>query len=284
MTRTLNPFLHLIRFHNQSGTLLLLLPSLWALMLATRGSPSPHLLFIFTLGAFLMRSAGVIINDLADRRFDAQVARTRTRPLANGTLSTHQALILAAALVTIAGLLLLFLPLHTALLSPIALILAILYPFTKRFFHLPQFFLGVAFGWGAIMAWSAVKTHLDFGAWLLFGATILWAIAYDTIYALQDRQDDLRIGIQSSAILFGERAWIAVGLALAGMQLLLILAGWLHHLNSAYYLGLAAVTGFLLQQVWKLKSPISSTLAFRLFKQHVWVGTVILLSLWVGCW
>jgi len=272
----------LIRLSNQSGTLLLMLPSLWALVLASGGTPPLHLLLIFVVGAFLMRSAGVIINDLADRSLDRQVERTKNRPLASGALQPSQALFAASTLLLCAASLLFFLNPLAALLSPVALILAILYPFTKRFFHIPQFFLGLAFGWGAVMAWAATRNQLDLPVWFLFGATICWALAYDTIYALQDRQDDIRVGVKSSATLFGSLVWLAVGLALIGMTVLLGIAGWWEGVNLTYYGVLGGVAGFLSQQVWRLRREVSPSEAFSMFKQHIGVGWVILGGIWLG--
>jgi 4-hydroxybenzoate polyprenyltransferase len=272
----------LIRLPNQAGTLLLMLPALWALVLASQGHPPPLLLAIFAAGAFLMRSAGVIVNDLADRSLDRQVARTRNRPLASGALGVGEALAAAAVLVALAAGLLVWLNPLTVLLSPVALLLTALYPFTKRFLHIPQLMLGAAFGWGVVMAWADVRGTLDPPAWLLYGATICWAVAYDTIYALQDREDDRRIGVRSSAILFGARVWLAVGASLGVMLLLLVLAGRAMGAGAAYYGVLAAVGGFFSQQVRRLRSPVPPGLAFGMFKQHVWVGLAILLGVWLG--
>lgn len=272
----------LIRLRNQTGTLLLLLPSLWALVLASGGTPSPWLLVIFTLGALVMRSAGVIMNDLADQSLDRQVTRTKTRPLASGDLHSTQALIFLTVLLIIAVGLLVSLNTLTIWLSPIAFGLAAFYPFTKRFFHIPQFFLGLAFGWGAVMAWTATRNQLDLSVWLLFAATICWALAYDTIYALQDREDDTQVGIKSSAIFFGSNVWIAVGIFEVLMILFLGLAGWLEHLNLAYFGGLAGLAGFLSQQVLRLREEISPSDAFIMFKQHVGVGCVVLAGMWLG--
>lgn len=274
--------LHLIRFPNQTGTLLLMLPTFWSLVLAASGAPPLKLLAIFACGAFLMRSAGVIINDLVDRKFDREVIRTKDRPLASGALSPPQALVFLTVLVLSAVLLLWFLNPLAQWLSPIALGLATLYPFTKRFCHVPQFFLGLAFGWGTIMAWAAVQQNLAMPAWCLFGTTVCWALAYDTIYALQDRDDDRRIGVKSSALLFGHSVWIAVGGAELLMLMFLTMAGLLAELNFAFYGVLAVIAGFLGQQVWRLRQEISPTKAFILFRQHVGVGIVILIGLWVG--
>ena len=272
----------LIRLRNQTGTLLLLLPSLWALVLASDGNPSPWLLVIFTLGALLMRSAGVIMNDLADQSFDRQITRTKTRPLARGDLRPIHALLFLGGLLVLAFGLLAFLNRLTIWLSPIALGLAAFYPFTKRFFHVPQFFLGLAFGWGAVMAWAATRNQLEPSAWLLFAATICWALAYDTIYALQDRNDDIQVGVKSSAILFGSHVWIAVGIIEIVMVAFLGVAGWLEHLNLAFYGVLAGLAGFLSQQVWRLRTEVSPSEAFAMFKQHVGVGLIILAGIWLG--
>ena len=275
-------FSSLIRLKNQAGTLLLALPSLWALVLASDGAPSPWLLLIFLSGAFIMRSAGVIMNDLADQSFDRQVERTKNRPLASKALHPIHALICLGCFLSVALFLLVFLNSLTRWLSPVALILAAFYPFTKRFFHLPQFFLGLAFGWGTIMAWAATQNQLTLSAWLLFAATTLWALAYDTIYALQDRDDDVHVGVKSSAILFGSYVWLAVGIIEILMIGVLALVGWLEHLNLAFYGGLAGLAGFLSQQVWRLREEISPTEAFAMFKQHVGMGFVILIGIWLG--
>jgi 4-hydroxybenzoate polyprenyltransferase len=272
----------LLRLSNQSGTLLLMLPTLWALALASEGRPSVGLLLIFAAGSFIMRSAGVVMNDLADRSFDRKVARTRTRPLASGAISPRTALFIILVLLAIAAALLSLLNRFTILLSPVAVLLAAVYPLSKRIVQIPQAVLGIAFGWGVIMAWAAVQNRLPLPAWLLYAATICWAVAYDSIYALQDRDDDLRIGVKSSAILFGSRTWIAVGVALTIMFILLALTGSLIGVNAAFYGVLIALAGFLSQQVWRLRTPVSSAHAFSLFKQHVWVGWAILAGIWLG--
>jgi len=272
----------LIRLSNQTGTLLLMLPPLWALTLAAEGKPSLRLLVIFAAGSFLMRSAGVVVNDLADRSFDRQVARTRSRPLASGTLSVPQALAIFGVLVTVAaGLLLLLNPLAQAL-SPVALLLVILYPYAKRIIPLPQVVLGAAFGWGAVMAWAAARNTLEAPVWLLYGATVLWVLAYDSIYALQDLEDDARIGVKSAALYFGHRLWMAVGVSVATMLGLLAVAGWMVGLGAVFYGTLAAVAGFATQQMRRLRSEVAPPEAFVLFRQHVWIGAAILGGIWAG--
>ena len=275
-------FSRLIRLPSQTGTWLLMLPTLWALVLSSRGLPPLRLLVIFALGSFVMRSAGVVLNDLADRSFDRHVARTQQRPLASGELSREHALVVLAVLLTLAALLVVQLNVLTMLLSPAAVLLAALYPFAKRVVHVPQAVLGIAFGWGTIMAWTASRGTIENPAWLTFAATICWAIAYDTIYALQDVDDDRRVGVKSSALYFGSRAWLAVGAACAIMLVLLGTAaqsvgtGWTTHGV------LAGVAILYTKQVKELRTPVSPARAFALFHQHVWIGTVILVGFVVG--
>lgn len=275
-------FCRLIRLPNQTGTWLLLLPTLWALVTAARGLPSGRLVAIFIAGAFLMRSAGVVLNDLADRSFDRHVARTRQRPLATGELTSKQAWLVAVILVALAGCLVALLNTLTLLLSPIAVLLAALYPYAKRVVHIPQAMLGIAFGWGAIMAWAASRNVVEAPAWWLFAATVCWAIAYDTIYAIQDMEDDRRIGVKSSALLFGSSVWIAVGVSLAAMLILLAAAGIVAGIGWAFYGTLVVVSLFCYNQTARLKWTIPPTQAFSMFKQHVWIGSVILLGLLLG--
>lgn len=272
----------LIRLPTQTGTFLLLLPTLWALVLASHGQPDPILLIIFAAGSFLMRSAGVILNDAADRQLDRQVERTRARPLASGRLPLGTALAVLLLLLAIAGGLLLLLDRLALLLSPIALLLAAVYPFTKRILPLPQAVLGMAFGWGAVMAWAAARGTLEPQAWLLFGGTVAWAIAYDTIYAMQDLADDQRIGIRSSAILFGQWTWLAVAVSFGLMALCLGAAGWLSGIGVIFYGVLAASCGFVSQQIRTLRGPVSPLLALSMFRQHTWIGWAILAGLWLG--
>lgn len=275
-------WLRLIRFRNQTGTALLLLPTCWALALAERGFPSPRLLAIFVAGSFLMRSAGVVLNDLADQSFDRRVARTKTRPLASGELTRRQAfVVLAALLFPAAGLLWLLNPL-TLWLSPVALALAALYPFSKRVVHIPQAMLGLAFGWGTIMAWAAAGGTLEPTAWTVFAATIVWAIAYDTIYAIQDLEDDRRIGVKSSALFFGSSVWLAVGLMLGVMLVLLVAAGLQTGIGWPYFLTLGAVSVFFAMQTRTLRGVVTPSQAFRMFQAHVWVGVAIFVGLVAG--
>ena len=272
----------LIRLHNQTGTYLLLLPTLWALMLATRGIPSIQLLCVFIAGSFLMRSAGVILNDLADQSFDRQVSRTQTRPLASGELTRRQAFILLAVLLLIAASLTLALPSLVAWLSPMAVFLAALYPFSKRWIHMPQAMLGIAFGWGTVMAWAAVREQLDPPVWCLFAATAAWAVAYDTIYAIQDQEDDRRIGVKSSALYFGSSIHRGVGFAFSLMLIFLCAAGWLAHIGWPYYLSILGVGLFFWTQVRHLQQAVTPPRAFAMFRAHIWAGVAILIGLLAG--
>ncbi len=272
----------LIRLPTQTGTWLLMLPTLWSLVLSSKGIPPWRLLLIFILGSFMMRSAGVVLNDLADRSFDRHVARTRQRPLASGDLSPRHALVVLAVLLTLAALLVLQLNTLTIMLSPVAVVLAALYPFAKRVMHLPQAVLGIAFGWGTIMAWTASRGTIETEAWLTFAATVCWAIAYDTIYALQDLEDDRRIGVKSSALYFGSGTWLAVGIACVMMLFLLGIASEMVGIGGIAYGVLTAVGIVFAKQVNELRAPVSPARAFALFHQHAWIGTAILGGLLLG--
>jgi 4-hydroxybenzoate polyprenyltransferase len=272
----------LIRLRNQTGSLLLLFPTLWALVLAADGRPSLSLLLIFIAGTFLMRSAGVTINDWWDRDLDRQVDRTRMRPLAAGRLSSVTALSIFALLILMAvGLLSLLNPLAVAL-APIALALAVFYPLAKRLLPIPQAVLGAAFGWGAIMAWAAVRNEVEWPAIAVFAATICWAIGYDTIYALQDQDDDSRVGIQSSALYFGERVWLAVLLMLMTTIGILTAVGVALGLGAPFYVALVAAALWSVYQAKRVRQGVSRSEAFALFKQHVWIGALILCGIWGG--
>lgn len=272
----------LIRLRNQTGSFLLLFPTLWALVLASEGHPPPFLTAIFIAGVFVMRSAGVAINDWWDRDLDRLVQRTRERPLASGRLHQHAAVGVFVALIGVAAALVSRLNPLTITLAPVALLLALLYPLAKRVMPLPQAILGIAFGWGAVMAWAAVRNELGWPALGLFAATICWAVGYDTIYALQDIEDDRRIGVRSSAIFFGDRCWIAVGGALLAMVVLLALVGATTHLASSFYLSLLLAMGLFVAQARQVRRGVSQAHAFALFKQHVGIGALILAGIWSG--
>jgi len=234
--------------HKPIGILLLLWPTLWALWIAAAGVPDLHILIVFILGVVLMRSAGCVINDYADRNFDPHVARTRQRPIAAGRVSPREALILFAGLCLLAFALVLTLNRQTLYLSFGALLLAAAYPFTKRYTQLPQVVLGAAFGWAIPMAFAAVQGEVPRIGWLLFTVNVLWSTAYDTFYAMVDRDDDVKIGVKSTAILFGESDRLIVGV----LQLLvlggLLLVGQMAGLGLYFYLGLLVAAGLALYQ------------------------------------
>lgn len=245
----LGDYAQLMRWDKPIGALLLLWPTLWALWLAGAGHPAQHVVVIFLLGVWVTRSAGCVINDLADRDFDPHVERTRTRPLAAGRVSIREAVLLALFLALIALLLVLQLNRLTILLAPVGVILTLSYPFMKRFHHLPQAHLGLAFGWGIPMAFAALTDSVPSLAWLLFVANLAWVMVYDTEYAMADREDDLKIGVKSSAILFGEHDKRSVGLLQLITLLLLAAVGIGYGLGWLYELGLlAAAWAFLYQQ------------------------------------
>jgi 4-hydroxybenzoate polyprenyltransferase len=272
----------LMRLSKPYGTLLLLFPALWSLFLAAEGSPPWTLTIAFILGAFLMRSAGCVINDIADRNLDRWVWRTQSRPLPSGRLTTHEAYGVFLLLIGLAAPLSLFLNPLAMSLSLIAVLLAVAYPFTKRLFSLPQAVLGIAFGWGALMAWASVRNEVGLPSLLIFSATIFWAIAYDTIYALMDREDDIKLGIKSSAILFGRHAWLAVGLCyILGIGFLALL-GRYTSLGDTYYIALTAVLAGFSYHTYKLKNGVDRADAFRLFKSNVMMGFIVFLGIVLG--
>lgn len=264
----------LMRLDKPIGILLLVWPTLWALWLASRGQPPLLLLWIFMLGTVLMRSAGCVINDYADREFDPHVERTRERPLAAGKVSTREALTLFAALVACAGLLIL--PLNRMVwgLSLGAVFLAASYPFTKRFFAVPQAYLGVAFGFGIPMAFAALHAQVPPLAWWLLAANVFWAIAYDTEYAMVDREDDLKIGIRTSAITFGRYDVAAVMLCYGATLALLAWVGRSVGFGAFYYAGLvlaAAIAGY----HWTLIRGRERGPCFKAFLHNNWFGAAV---------
>ena len=262
----------LVRLPKQQGTLLLLWPTMWSLFIASGGAPPLKYILIFTLGTFLMRSAGCAINDLADRKFDPEVERTRTRPLASGALRPVEALFVFAILCLLAFVLVLQLNTLTVMLSFAGLGLAAAYPFVKRVSHFPQVVLGMAFGWGAVMAWSAVRGELSVAALLIFGANIFWSTAYDTIYALMDKEDDVRIGVKSTAIFFGSHVFNALVALYFLMTLALGAAGMIAGLGLVYLSGLVVCLVLFLAVVGMVKSNPTRQTANRGFVANAFIG------------
>ncbi len=266
-----NPFIRLMRLDRPVGSLLLLWPTLAALWMAAAGVPAWHLIVIFTLGTFVMRSAGCVINDYADRHVDGAVERTKSRPLVTGEVRPQQALMLFAGLVAVAALLVIFLSWTTIALAAGGLAIAALYPFTKRWTHLPQTVLGAAFSWGILMAWIEIEGVINAQAGLFFAASMIWIVAYDTIYAMVDREHDLKVGIKSTAVLFGEldRFMIALLQAMAVLALLL-LAGHLEY-HSFYFVGVSVVSALFIYQQYLIRKRKPAD-CFKAFKNNIWAG------------
>ena len=271
-------YLVLMRMDRPVGALLLLWPTWWALWFAANDFPPLGALTIFTLGVFVMRSAGCVINDYADHGWlDANVERTRGRPMAAGRVSKREALLLFAGLLAFAFVLVLFTNALTIKLSFVGAALAAVYPFSKRFTHLAQVVLGAAFGWSIPMAFAAVTGTLPPLCWLLFLANVLFSTIYDTEYAMVDRDDDLRVGAKSTAILFGDADRAAIGVLMATFLLAMLLAGTRALLHWPYFAGLAIAAGLLAYQQWLIRDR-SRAHCFAAFRNNNWVG----LALWVG--
>lgn len=270
----LDAYGRLMRLDKPIGILLLLWPTLWGLWIAADGHPDWLLVWIFVLGTVLMRSAGCVMNDYADREFDAHVERTRQRPLATGEVSGREALILAAVLSLLAFGLVLQLNRLTVLLSIAALFLAISYPYTKRFISLPQAYLGIAFGFGIPMAFAAQTGQVPALAWWLLAANIFWSLAYDTEYAMVDRDDDINIGIRSSALFFGQQDVAAIMLCYAAMLSIMGWVGWRLHLAWPYYAGLGAAAGLAFYHYMLIRNR-ERTACFKAFLHNNWLGAAI---------
>lgn len=280
MTDRWTHYARLMRLDKPIGILLLLWPTLWGLWIAAEGLPSWHIFFVFVFGVLLMRSAGCIINDYADRDFDGHVERTQARPLVSGAVSSKEALILFAVLVIAAFLLVLTLDYFTIALSVVALLLAVIYPFTKRYIQMPQVVLGAAFAWAIPMAFAAISGEIPMIAWLLFAATLLWAVAYDTFYAMVDRDDDLRIGVKSTAILFGSYDRFIVFILHSLVILLLLWVGRLIEAGSFYYIGILIAAVFAVYQQWLVRARDKAR-CFQAFLNNNWFGLVIFVGIFL---
>ncbi|MBD9653261.1 MULTISPECIES: 4-hydroxybenzoate octaprenyltransferase [unclassified Pseudomonas] len=271
-------FLQLMRMDKPIGIYLLLWPTLWALWIAAEGVPSIKNLVIFVIGVVLMRAAGCVINDYADRNFDGHVSRTQLRPLASGKVSAREALILFAVLVALSFALVLLTNATTVWLSFGALAVAALYPFMKRYTYYPQVVLGTAFSWGMPMAFTAETGELPAAAWLLLLANVIWTVAYDTYYAMADREDDLKIGVKSTAILFGDADRVII-FGLQGLALLcLLLAGGRFELGLCFYLGLLVAAGCFAWEfhMTRQREPM---VCFRAFLHNHWAGLAIFVGI-----
>lgn len=276
--RRVQEWVRLMRLDKPVGIWLLLWPELWALWIAGDGRPEPRILTIFLLGTVVMRSAGCVINDFADRNVDPYVKRTKDRPLAARRIGPHEALVLFGILSVIALALALQLDFNTLKLAFIGAALTVSYPFLKRFFPLPQFYLGMAFGWAVPMAYMAASGSLPRVAWVLFMTAVLWACIYDTLYAMVDREDDLKIGIRSSAILFADMDRIIVGIMQAMMLFSLILVGRAMKFGHFYLAGVGAATVFFLYQQWLIREREPAK-CFRAFVNNQHVGLAVFVGI-----
>jgi 4-hydroxybenzoate polyprenyltransferase len=274
LTTRLRDYISLMRLDKPIGIFLLLWPTLWALLVASEGQPDPKIVLIFILGVIVMRSAGCVINDYADRDIDRHVSRTQNRPLTAGRLSTTEAKLLFILLCVIALYLVLQLNRLTLLLSVVGVLLAASYPFMKRVTHLPQVYLGAAFGWAVPMAFAAQINSVPPIAWLMFTATVLWATAYDTMYAMVDREDDLALGIKSTAILFGDSDRQIIGIIQGMLLVCLLMIGHQAGLGPFYYAGVLVAAGLAMYQQQLIRYREREG-CFRAFLNNNWFGAVV---------
>lgn len=273
-----SPYFVLMRLDKPIGIYLLLYPTLWALWLANKGIPPLDLLLIFSLGVVLMRSAGCVINDIADRDIDKHIKRTANRPITRGQISVKSAVKLFIGLIVIAFCLVLLTNQLTVLLSIIAVLLASLYPFMKRWTYIPQLVLGLAFSMSIPMAFSASLGFVPFEVIWIMLANTLWTISYDTMYAMADREEDLKVGVKSTAILFGQYDLLIIGLLQASLLLLLGIIGWIFALNSLYFISLLLVLGLMIYYQISIKNR-QKTACFNAFLRNHYLGLVVLLGL-----
>jgi 4-hydroxybenzoate polyprenyltransferase len=279
LARRATEYARLMRLDRPIGTWLLLWPALWALWVAGEGRPSPKVLIVFVLGVFVMRAAGCVINDFADRDIDPHVRRTRDRPLAARRVSPREALVLFTVLMLTALFLVTRLDAYTVKLAVIGALLTVSYPFFKRFFPLPQLWLGLSFGgWSVLMAFSAQTGALPRVAWVLYIAAVMWAAVYDTIYAMVDREDDLRIGVKSSAILFADMDRLLIGAMQLIMLFALLLAGRDMQFGRWYFAGTAAAALLFLWQQWLIRRREPGG-CLRAFLNNQYVGIVIFVGI-----
>ena len=274
MLKRLAIYFRLVRLDKPIGTLLLLWPTLWALWIAAEGTPGAQVLWIFIIGTFLMRSAGCAINDWADRDFDKHVKRTTQRPVTAGLIAPWEALAVAAALALVAFALITPLNALTKSLAVVAVVIAGTYPFFKRFFAIPQAYLGIAFGFGIPMAFAAVTDHVPVLAWTLLAGNILWAIAYDTAYAMVDRDDDLKIGMHTSAITFGRFDVLAIMLCYAGFLAVMAWAGQSLALGWPYWLGWLCAVACALYHYTLIRTR-ERMACFAAFRHNNWLGAFL---------
>lgn len=268
----------LMRFDRPIGTLLLLWPTLWGLWWAAEGVPRADLLIIFTLGVVLMRAAGCVINDFADRKVDGHVQRTKGRPIATGRVQPREALFLFAALILLSFVLVLFTNTLTIILSFGAVALAACYPFMKRYTHLPQVVLGAAFSWSIPMAFAAQTGEINPHSWLIYTAVVVWTVVYDTFYAMVDREDDLKIGVKSTAILFAEQDRVITASLQVIVLITLLMVGQRFEMGGIYSLSLVAVAGLFIYQQYLIRQRVKAA-CFQAFLNNNWVGCAVFVGI-----
>jgi 4-hydroxybenzoate polyprenyltransferase len=273
----------LLRWDKPAGRLILMIPALWAVFLAAHGMPPVPLVGVIILGTLATSAAGCVVNDLWDRNIDPQVERTRDRPLASRVLSVQVGVVVALISMACAGILALYLNPFTFWLCVAAVPVIVFYPSAKRVFPIPQLVLSIAWGFGVLISWSAVTTNLETSTWLLWGATVLWTLGFDTVYAMSDREDDQKIGINSSAIFFGDYAADAVGLFFASTAGLLAVLAIQMHLGIGFWIALALATACWAWQYTRLRQQdIPRAVYGEIFRQNVWIGFVVLAGLIAG--
>ena len=271
----------LMRMDRPIGTWLLLWPAFWALWIAAEGIPPVAYIVIFALGVFIMRSAGCVINDYADRNIDKHIERTKNRPITSGKVAPREALGLFAACILTAFLLVLLLNLYTIVLSFAALLLAAVYPFMKRYTHYPQIVLGMAFSWSIPMAFAAQLNDIPGVAWILYAVTVLWIVSYDTMYAMADREEDLKIGVKSTAIIFADNDRIIIGLLQMAFTVGMFSVAWLVQGGLFFYLGIAVSIAFSVYQQYLLRNRDKEH-CFQAFLNNHWLGMVIFIGIFLN--
>ena len=276
----MSAYFYLLRLHRPLPILIILWPTLWALFAAHSDLPSLKIVLIFIAGVFLMRTAGCIFNDIADRHFDAHVKRTEMRVIATGAVSVKSATIIGITLLLLAFCLVVFLNNFTILLSVVALLLALAYPFFKRFFAVPQLILGCAFNFGVIMAYAAKVNNIPIEAWLMYLACIFWTLAYDTIYALADKPYDIKLGLKSSAITFGRYMGKIIAVSQGLMLILLVGFGFYNGYNSLFYIALmnCVILFYCQYHLWRAQTIEYCT---RAFSDNHWVGLIVFIAIWL---
>ncbi|NJM68963.1 MAG: 4-hydroxybenzoate solanesyltransferase [Scytonema sp. RU_4_4] len=275
--------IRLLRWHKPEGRLILMIPALWAVFLAAGGKPPLPLVGVIILGTLATSAAGCVVNDLWDRDIDPQVERTRDRPLASRALSVKVGIIVAIVAMVCAAVLALYLNVLSFWLCVAAVPVILLYPGAKRVFPVPQLVLSIAWGFAVLISWSAVTQNLSLPTWLLWGATVMWTLGFDTVYAMSDQEDDRRIGVNSSALFFGRFAPIAIGIFFAATIFLLGWLGVVMHLRPTFWITLAIGTVSWVWQFTRLRQQDLPNSAYgEMFRQNVWIGFIVLAGMIAG--